>query len=115
MTDLLPGETYLSDTPVLAAHAGTQPDLFLRWNRIPQAATSVDVIVFLHGFSQSGGAMPLSARLLEAAWLIVPNSTFEPVVKHHSCLDGLWLFEPRCGMDSSSGDTAIPVRDSLGR
>jgi hypothetical protein len=63
MPDLSPGETCLSDTPVLAAHAGTQPDLFLRWNRIPEASTSVDVAIFLHGFSQSGGAMPLSEKI----------------------------------------------------
>jgi len=63
MADLAPGETYLSGTPALAAHAGTQPDLFLRWNRIPQAATSVDIAVFLHGFSQSGGAMPLAEKI----------------------------------------------------
>ena len=59
MPDLSPGETYLADTPVLAAHAGTQPDLFLRWNRVPEASTAVDIVIFLHGFSQSGGAMPL--------------------------------------------------------
>jgi pimeloyl-ACP methyl ester carboxylesterase len=63
MPELGPGETYLSDTPALAAHAGTQPDLFLRWNRIPTAATSLDVVVFLHGFSQSGGTMPLSEKI----------------------------------------------------
>jgi hypothetical protein len=63
MTGLAPGETYLSDTPVLAGHAGTQPDLFLRWNRIPDAAISVDVVVFLHGFSQSGGTMLLSEKI----------------------------------------------------
>jgi hypothetical protein len=33
-----PGEGYLEQTPVLRAHAGTQPDLFLRWNRIPFSA-----------------------------------------------------------------------------
>jgi hypothetical protein len=63
MADLLPGETYLSDTPVLTAHAGNQPDLFLRWNNISDGATSVDVVVFLHGFSQSGGAMPLAEKI----------------------------------------------------
>ena len=60
---LQPGEMFLSDTPVLAAHKGTQPDLFLRWNRIPETATAVDVAVFLHGFSQSGGTMPLSEKI----------------------------------------------------
>src|SRR5271156_5170125 len=63
MSDLSSGEIFLSDTPALAAHAGTQPDLFLRWNHIPEAATAVDVVVFLHGFSQSGGAVPLSAKV----------------------------------------------------
>jgi len=63
MSDLSPGETFLSDTPTLAAHAGTQPDLFLRWNRIPHDARAIDIIVFLHGFSQSGGAMPLSEKI----------------------------------------------------
>jgi len=58
-----PGEAYLADTPVLRSHAGTQPDLFLRWNQIPLAALSVDVVVYLHGFSQQGAAMPLAERV----------------------------------------------------
>jgi hypothetical protein len=74
MPDLSPGEAFLSDTPVLAAHAGTQPDLFMRWNRISEAATSVDVVVFLHGFSQSGGAMPLSEKI-ERSGLILGGRT----------------------------------------
>ena len=58
-----PGEAYLDDTPVLRPHVGTQPDLFLRWNDVPLAATSVDVVVHLHGFSQQGGEMPLAAKV----------------------------------------------------
>lgn len=58
-----PGEAYLSQTPVLRGHAGTQPDLFLRWNRIPQTATGIDVVVHLHGFSQRGDAMPLAEKV----------------------------------------------------
>jgi len=58
-----PGEAYLGDTPVLAPHAGTQPDLFLRWNAIPLAASAIDVVVHLHGFSQQGGAMPLAEKV----------------------------------------------------
>jgi hypothetical protein len=57
------GETYLEDTPVLRPHAGTQPDLFVRWNTIPMAAPSVDVAVHLHGFSQHGEAMPLAEKV----------------------------------------------------
>jgi len=56
------GEAYLSDTPVLRGHAGTQPDLFLRWNEIPAATDAIDVAVHLHGFSQAGGAMPLAEK-----------------------------------------------------
>src|SRR6266481_1614538 len=59
----VPGEAYLGDTPVLAPHAGTQPDLFLRWNAIPLAASAIDVVVHLHGFSQQGGAMPLAEKV----------------------------------------------------
>jgi hypothetical protein len=58
-----PGEVYLSDTPVLRAHAGTQPDLFVRWNEVPLAARAIDVVVHLHGFSQQGGAMMLVEKV----------------------------------------------------
>src|SRR5882724_2897009 len=57
------GEAYLSRTPVLQPHAGTQPDLFLRWNRIPLSARSVDVVVHLHGFSREGREMPLAEKV----------------------------------------------------
>jgi hypothetical protein len=58
-----PGETYLRDTPVLRSHTGTQPDLFVRWNAVPPDAASIDVVVHLHGFSQSGAAMTLSEKV----------------------------------------------------
>jgi hypothetical protein len=58
-----PGEAYLSETPLLCGHAGTQPDLFLRWNAVPLAAAAVDVVVFLHGFSQQSGEMPLAEKV----------------------------------------------------
>jgi hypothetical protein len=58
-----PGEAYLVDTPVLRAHAGTQPDLFLRWNAIPRGIAAIDVVVHLHGFSRSGATMPLSEKV----------------------------------------------------
>ena len=57
------GEAYLEETPVLRGHAGTQPDLFLCWNRIPISAQSLDVVVHLHGFSQRGGEMPLTEKV----------------------------------------------------
>jgi hypothetical protein len=70
MPDLASGETFLSDTPGLAAHRGTQPDLFLRWNQIPETVAAVDVVVFLHGFSQSGGAMPLAEKIERSGMIL---------------------------------------------
>jgi len=58
-----PGEAYLEHTPALQSHAGTQPDLFLLWNRFPLAAASVDIVVHLHGFSQEGPAMALAEKV----------------------------------------------------
>ena len=58
-----PSEGYLEETPVLRAHAGSQPDLFLRWNRIPFSAQALDVVVHLHGFSQQGREMPLAEKV----------------------------------------------------
>src|SRR5689334_25373096 len=60
---VIPGEAYLAETPVLRAHAGTQPDLFLRWNAVPKPAAAVDVVVHLHGFSQQGGDMALPDKV----------------------------------------------------
>ncbi|HLY44621.1 MAG TPA: hypothetical protein VKQ73_03505 [Stellaceae bacterium] len=57
------GEAYLAETPALRGHAGTQPDLFLRWNGVPPEAAAIDVVVHLHGFSQQGGAMPLAEKV----------------------------------------------------
>jgi hypothetical protein len=58
-----PGEAYLDHTPLLQTHAGTQPDLFLRWNRLPLSASVIDVVVHLHGFSQQGCEMPLAEKV----------------------------------------------------
>jgi hypothetical protein len=58
-----PGEAYLEEAPVLRTHAGTQPDLFLRWNRVPFSAKALDVVVFLHGFSRQGGEMLLAEKV----------------------------------------------------
>jgi hypothetical protein len=60
------GEAYLNETPVLQSHVGTQPDLFLRWNRIPVSVASVDVVVHLHGFSHEGRAMPLLEKVMSS-------------------------------------------------
>lgn len=70
MPNLSFSETYLSDTPVLAAHQGKQPDLFLRWNHIPADAGAVDVVVFLHGFSQQRGEMQLSEKVERSGMIL---------------------------------------------
>src|SRR5215475_13623301 len=60
---IAPGEAYLSHTPMLQSHAGTQPDLFLCWNRIPLSSAAIDVVVHLHGFSQQGRDMTLAEKV----------------------------------------------------
>jgi pimeloyl-ACP methyl ester carboxylesterase len=60
---VMPGEGFLGETPVLRRHAGTQPDLFLRWNEISLTTRMVDVVVHLHGFSQQQGAMALAEKV----------------------------------------------------
>jgi hypothetical protein len=60
------GEAYLADTPPLRTHAGTQPDLFLRWNETSCAAATVDVVVHIHGHSQRGRAMPLADQVMRS-------------------------------------------------
>ena len=60
---VLPGEAYLAETPVLRSHAGTEPDLFLRWNAVPRAAEVIDAVVHLHGFSQQRGEMRLAEKV----------------------------------------------------
>src|SRR5580692_2044322 len=74
MADLASDETYLSGTPALATHNGTQPDLFLRWNQIPRNAASVDVAIFLHGFSQSKGEMQLAEKVERSGLILTGRS-----------------------------------------
>lgn len=60
------GAAYLSDTPVLRAHAGTQPDLWLCWTAIPAGVPVIDIVVHLHGFSSDGAGMRLSDKTARA-------------------------------------------------
>ena len=63
---IAPGAAYLCDTPVLRAHAGTQPDLYLCWNAIPPGAAALDIVIHLHGFPREGAKMPLSETAARA-------------------------------------------------
>ena len=51
------GRLVIARHPMLQGHAGTPPDLVLRWNRVTPGA--VDVVVHLHGFSGKRGRMEL--------------------------------------------------------
>jgi hypothetical protein len=61
-----PGQRYFSDTPLLRGHHGAQPDLLLRWNAIPDEASAIDVVLFLHGFSRDGAAMSLADKAAQS-------------------------------------------------
>ena len=50
-----PGFAYFTNTPCLASHHGSQPDLFATWNAIPLGTPAVDVVLYLHGFALSDG------------------------------------------------------------
>src|SRR4051812_25931545 len=52
------GRLVIHRHPQLAAHAGTPPDVILRWGRMP-TTTSVDVVVHFHGYSGRGRLMNL--------------------------------------------------------
>lgn len=57
------GSTYVSNTPLLSSHTGTQPDLYICWNSMTTIPQSVDVVVHLHGFSSDLGSMLLSTEV----------------------------------------------------
>jgi subtilisin family serine protease len=52
----------LSQTPLLASHRGTQPDLILRWNEAAESASTLDVVVHLHGYSSDRARMRLTNK-----------------------------------------------------
>src|SRR6266487_4238945 len=50
------GRLLIERLPLLHRHAGTPPDLLLKWNAM-NAPAAVDVVVHLHGYSGRGAAM----------------------------------------------------------
>src|SRR5438477_12958306 len=107
---IAPGEAYLAETPVLRAHAGTQPDLFLRWNAAPKAAAALDVVVHLHGFSQQRGDMALAEK--------VPRSGLDLSRRARPTLAllprGNWLGRPYTDFPAVlDGDHARLVHDAV--
>ncbi len=60
------GKLYLSNTPLLKSHKGTQPDLYVCWNAMASIPTAVNVVIHLHGYSTSLGAMQLSAKVADS-------------------------------------------------
>lgn len=62
--------------PLLAGHAGTRPDLVLRWNAAAASAPSaIDVVVHFHGYSGKGKAMRLERDKEPASGLDVDGRT----------------------------------------
>lgn len=53
-----PGRLVVGRLPMLSAHAGTPPDLVLKWNAMARP-TRIDVVIHLHGHSGRGRAMRL--------------------------------------------------------
>ena len=52
------GRLVVERLPLLQSHAGTQPDLVLKWNAMVQPG-AVDVVVHLHGYAGAGAAMDI--------------------------------------------------------
>jgi uncharacterized protein YcbK (DUF882 family) len=57
------GELWLSNTPLLARHRGTQPDLYLRWNDIADKSAPIDIVIHLHGYSGRRQYMKLADKI----------------------------------------------------
>ena len=66
--------TRLSPDP-LAGHGGTGDNLYLAWNAIPDDATSVDVVVHLHGYSPLEPARAMLERKVAASGLDLGGRT----------------------------------------
>ena len=58
-TAVPPGRLVVDHLPLLRQHAGTPPDLLLKWNAMTVPA-HLDVVVHLHGFSDRGRTMRLT-------------------------------------------------------
>jgi len=67
------GQEIVEHLPLLARHAGTPPDLVLRWNEMATAPEQVDVVIHLHGFSGLGQAMRIDRHKLPESGLDFVN------------------------------------------
>jgi LAS superfamily LD-carboxypeptidase LdcB len=57
-TGIRAGGVSVERVPLLAGHAGRQPDLMLRWNDMPSVPAEIDVVVHFHGFWKPGLTLP---------------------------------------------------------
>ncbi|MFB7512189.1 M15 family metallopeptidase [Streptomyces sp. NPDC056144] len=57
-----PGRQVVERLPMLRRHAGTPPDLILKWNAMDRPSR-IDVVVHLHGFAVRGPRMTLPADM----------------------------------------------------
>ncbi len=59
-TEAVPeGREELHNVTLLRGHRGTQPDLILRWNALPDQPVELDVVVHFHGYSDERDQMSL--------------------------------------------------------
>ncbi|WP_174188561.1 phage tail tip lysozyme [Nocardia barduliensis] len=62
------GKLVVKQLPMLRSHAGTPPDLVLKWNAMAQPS-AVDVVVHLHGHHGGGKDIDINARKLPISGL----------------------------------------------
>ncbi|SDD02766.1 phage tail tip lysozyme [Rhodococcus tukisamuensis] len=62
------GKLVVKQLPLLRSHAGTPPDLVLKWNAMAQPSV-VDVVVHLHGHHGGGWDIDINARKLPISGL----------------------------------------------
>lgn len=70
---IVAGQLIVPHLPLLASHAGTAPDLVLRWNAMDAAPDRVDIVVHLHGFSGHAEAMRIDRDKLPNSGLDFTN------------------------------------------
>ncbi|MDJ0353909.1 D-Ala-D-Ala carboxypeptidase family metallohydrolase [Pseudarthrobacter sp. PH31-O2] len=71
-SDVAAGRLVVNELPLLASHAGTHPDLVLKWNAMTRPSV-VDVVVHLHGHTPSGYALNIAKEKEPFSGLDIAN------------------------------------------
>jgi hypothetical protein len=67
--EIAPGLRVVDRVEALAGQEGSPPDMVLRWNAIPAAAKTIDLVLHLHGYAEEGPTMDLAAVKLPISGL----------------------------------------------